>query len=276
MTGISPLGSAAGIGGGGYSNGGSITIDPGASVSATRGGNGAQPIGYGNQGTSATVIYTNVPPTSSTPAFPPLPQEMVLVYQNVEYTIIVPKEILQYVGAVGGNGLSSPQILTIYQGDGKRAGVTLDASDALTDVARKINDAIAYGLGQSVYVDNPDKFCTVSDGTPDTSESVFSGNCATLLVRSTVPGAEGRLYFSASEELLRYLGLCTLQESRESEFTVAIYDAHTNEQVIPPQTITSSTLYGALSDNVDVKFSPLANIDVTWNATILPARRAST
>lgn len=268
-TGNYPLGrKAAGIGGGGASNAGSITISPGANVSATRGGSGdtAQDIGCGDRGIQVSYSTADVPPTS-TPVFPPLPGEMVLVYQDVEHTIIVSKEISRYVGAVSGNGLDleSPQILTIYQGDGKRVNVTLDASDSLTDVARKINDSIAYGLGQSVYVDNPDKFCTVSDGAPNTSESVFSGDYATLLVRSAIPGMEGKLYFSASEALLRYLGLSTLRESCESEFTVTIYDAHTNEQVISPQKITGSILYEALSNNVDVKFSPLANIDVTWN-----------
>ena len=39
---------------------------------------------------------------------------------------------------------------------------------------KKINDAIANDLGQGKYADNQNKFCTLSDGTENTSESIFN------------------------------------------------------------------------------------------------------
>ena len=72
----------------------------------------------------------------------------------------------------GGSMLASPQTITIRQGDGKTAQVILHESDTLRDVSRKINDAIANGLGQAQYTDSNDNFCTIASGTEGTSEAV--------------------------------------------------------------------------------------------------------
>ncbi|MBQ6773118.1 MAG: hypothetical protein IJP48_03550 [Synergistaceae bacterium] len=79
----------------------------------------------------------------------------------------------------------------------------------MNGAAKKINDAIANSLGQDAYADNPNKFCTLSDGTENTSESVYSRNpiydadgnltgyeiYSTMLVRSVIPGRAGELTF---------------------------------------------------------------------------------
>lgn len=49
--------------------------------------------------------------------------------------------------------LDQPQKITVTQGDGKSAGITLYESDTIEDIRRKLNDAIANDLGQSSYVD---------------------------------------------------------------------------------------------------------------------------
>ncbi|GHT00566.1 hypothetical protein AGMMS50276_26690 [Synergistales bacterium] len=188
-------------------------------------------------------------------------------------------EISNFYNTNGLFILSSPQTVTIYQGDGKNTHVTLYASDTIFDVAKKINDAIAFGLGQGVYTDNASNFCTIADGTLNTSESVATrepvyddkGNIigyktyATMLIRSALPGAVGELTFTGSEELLQALGLNTIQQSRESEFSVTIYDAHSGKLVNPTQTVSGNVIYGAITGNVDVKFDPLANINISWN-----------
>ena len=66
------------------------------------------------------------------------------------------------------------QTITITQDKGRTANVTLYPTDTMLDVAGKINNAIAYDLGQAMYADNHNKFCTIADGTNDTSESVYS------------------------------------------------------------------------------------------------------
>lgn len=53
--------------------------------------------------------------------------------------------------------VDQPQTLTLTQGDGKTASITLYSSDTIEDVRKKLNDAIAYGLGQGSYA-QADKF----------------------------------------------------------------------------------------------------------------------
>jgi flagellin len=59
--------------------------------------------------------------------------------------------------------------------------------------------------------------------------------------------------------------LNVIQESRESEYTVTVYDAHTNKLVTPSRKISGNVLHGDVTENIDVRFDPLANTDVTWN-----------
>jgi flagellin len=89
-----------------------------------------------------------------------------------------------------------------------------------------------------------------------------------LLVRSAVPGSGGELHFAGDEDILNALGLNTIQESRESDFTVAVYDAHSGALVSPPRNVSGNVIYGAVTDNIDVKFDPLADTSVTWNEKI--------
>ncbi len=172
--------------------------------------------------------------------------------------------------------VKNPEVLTITQGDGKQAAVTLYTNDTLYDIAKKINGAIAFGLGQSRYVDDSSQFCTVADGSPLTSESVYNAVLsddeeeevsyyATMLVRSAVAGRAGELTFSASEELLNTLGLNTIQEATENRFVVNITDAHTGEVVASNVRVTGNRLVGALNPNVDVEFDAMAGITAEWD-----------
>ncbi|GHS95453.1 hypothetical protein AGMMS50276_11130 [Synergistales bacterium] len=199
-------------------------------------------------------------------------------------------EIRQFYNASGVFTVNSPQVVTIYQGDGKNTQVTLYADDTMYSVAKKINDAIANGLDQGRYVSGGGNFCAIADGTENTSESVYKKvpvysdptynsdgtvkepsvligykTYATMLVRSAIPGAGGELYFSGDEDVLQALGLNTIQQSKESEFTVTVYDAHTGNMINSPQQVSGNVIYGAVTDNIDVKFNPLANISVSWN-----------
>ena len=341
----------AGIGGGNgnSNNGGDIQI-AGGNITAN-GGGGGRGIGGGSSGGPAniwvyggyeyergvdgsvidTITMSNGGWVYALSGGPPAENVhfLIEVEEVIEDVVFSISEIMRFDSSSRSLSVFFPQTITIYQGDGNKTNVTLYASDTMRDVASKINDAIAFGLGQSVYVDNSVKFSTLSDGTENTSESVYEsvpvfgipdyrrdedgrvildangdpiliihepnavvymrnedgsiildddGNpivrepelvgykCyATLLVRSAIPGAEGELIFSGDEDLLKLLGLATIQESRESEFHVSVYDAHSGKPVSSLQKITGNMFYGAITDSVDVKLDPLANIDVTWN-----------
>ena len=86
------------------------------------------------------------------------------------------ENIKAFTNASGVSYFTEPQTIRITQGDGKTASITVYGGDTVYDVRRKINDAIADDLGQGKYVDNRENFCTISDGTPGTSESVSTDN----------------------------------------------------------------------------------------------------
>ncbi|GHT02932.1 hypothetical protein AGMMS50276_33010 [Synergistales bacterium] len=287
----------AGIGGG---NGGSIFISGGTGTATSRGGAG---IGGGNSGAGADIAIINGSYNLGIPGGSPgtitTPDGVIratgrLVHidriLNADKNPNKLNSIAQFYNANGVFSVQSPQTLTIYQGDGKSTSVTLYGDDTILDVSKKINDAIAFSLEQGVYVNNANQFCTISDGTENTSESVYKREpvysdtvynddgtvrepsvligynvYATMLVRSAIPGAGGELYFSGDEDVLHALGLNTIQQSKESEFTVTVYDAHTGNMVASPQQVSGNVIQGAITDNIDVKFNPLANINVLWN-----------
>ena len=86
------------------------------------------------------------------------------------------EKIKSFTNASGVSYFTEPQTIRITQGDGKTASIVVYGGDTVYDVKRKINDAIADDLGQAQYVDNRDNFCTLSDGTPSTSESASTKN----------------------------------------------------------------------------------------------------
>ncbi|MBQ8692484.1 MAG: flagellin, partial [Synergistaceae bacterium] len=175
------------------------------------------------------------------------------------------KDVDRFYDPDSGNFLlDEPQTIKITQGDGKTASVTLYAGDTLGDVAEKINNAIANDLGQAKYVDSSskDKFATFVDSASDeTSESV----AGTLLIRSAVSGANGKLSFSGSEDMIKALGLNTIQEATESVYEAKVTDAHSGAE-IKTATVTGNKLNGILHENVDVEFDGMAGVIRTWDS----------
>ncbi|MBQ3654711.1 MAG: flagellin [Synergistaceae bacterium] len=158
--------------------------------------------------------------------------------------------------------LDDAKTITLNQGNGNTASVTLYANDTLDEVAEKLNNAVAEGLGQSKYVDDATKFVTfVGNGSTTNSESVDG----TFLIRSVVPGRSGEITLSGDENLLNALSLNTIQKSKETSFTVDVEDAHTGELLKQGVKITGNVARGLIDDNVDVEFSELSGISASWN-----------
>ena len=188
-------------------------------------------------------------------------------------------EISQFYDTEGKFIVTEPQKLTIVQGNGKTADVMLYHEDTLRDTAAKINDAIAFGLGQSVYTDDAGRFAVLSDGSEMTSESVYSRSAlydddgkvtgydikSTLVVRSAVQGREGEIYFAGNDELIKAFGLNTIQDSQEGTFNISVFDAHTGEVVASDIKVTGHELGGIIHPNVDVEFDPMAGTVASWN-----------
>ncbi|MBR0035928.1 MAG: flagellin [Synergistaceae bacterium] len=161
--------------------------------------------------------------------------------------------------------LDDAKTITLNQGNGNTASVTLYANDTLDEVATKLNTAIADGLGQKKYVDDATKFVTfVGNGSTTNSESVDG----TFLIRSVVPGKSGEITLSGDEDLLNALSLNTIQKSKETSFTVDVEDAHTGEVLKSGVKITGNIAKGLIDENVDVEFSELTGISASWNDSL--------
>jgi flagellin len=163
--------------------------------------------------------------------------------------------------------LNDPQTLNLAQGDGKSASVTLYSTDTLESLKKKLNEAIATGLGQSQYAvkaaNHFVSFVEEGDEKDNTSESV----AGTMVIRSLVAGDAGKLTFSGEEDLINALSLNVIQDAKENSFSVSIYDAHDSTIIASDVRMSGNLLVGVIHPNVDVEFDAMANIKVEWNDT---------
>ena len=158
--------------------------------------------------------------------------------------------------------LEDAKTITLNQADGSTASVTLYANDTLDDVATKLNDAIANGLGQAKYVDDATKFAKyVGNGSTNNSESVDG----TFVLRSVIPGKSGEITLSGDQGIIDAFSLNTIQKSKETNFTVDVSNAHTGEAIATGVKVTGNVAHGLIDKNVDVEFGALKGITASWN-----------
>lgn len=210
-------------------------------------------------------------------------------------------EMKSFTDANGISLFTLPQTITIMQGDGKSTSIALYSSDTLDDVRMKINDAIAIDLGQGKYADNINNFCTISDGTQgleavyeeskvyrpvyerdddgvlvldnngsaiETGEQEVAGYTtkAAMIIRSVIPGSEGKLTFtSENQDLINALGLTNIKEAVDSEFTASVYDAHSSAVIANGVKLNGNKLDGVLSENLSFEFNTMTNTHASWD-----------
>ena len=186
------------------------------------------------------------------------------------------------------------ETLKIMQGDGKTVEITLYPSDTMSEVAAKINNAIAFDLGQGKYADNLNKFCTIEE-IPGSKVPVYTKSYAResngtlvldgdgnpielgghevagyqtaswMFVRSAIPGKEGELYFSGDQDLLNALGLNTIQESSENTLTASVYDAHSGKAIASNVKASGNEFMSLISPEIDIEVDPMSGLSANWN-----------
>lgn len=159
--------------------------------------------------------------------------------------------------------LDQPKELTLTQGDGRQAKIKLYADDTLDDAARKLNDAVALGLGQAKYVNDASKFASFVQGAGTGLESVGG----TIVLRSVLTGSRGEITLSGNEDLLNAFSLNTIQDSQETAYNVSVHDAHDGSVVVENVKITGNKLVGVIHKNIDVEFDPMMGINAVWNSS---------
>lgn len=286
------LNGGSGIGGGRNTGAGLIRIREGLidstvfAVAVNPGNPPAQDIGAGN-GNAGT--YLSYDPNSM--------QIPGVEYVDVKISkkAIVPAELGDLISDL-------PQTITIFQGDGRKADVTFYETDTVYDAAEKINDAIANSLGQKIYTNNSENFCTISNGTLNTSESIrvnedvyvknyardsngylmldennepieltepVKSNMQTanaaIIIRSAIPGKSGELIFAGNDEFLRTLGLNTIQEASESKFTASVYDAHTGQAISTSAKSEGPEFFSLIPPDIDIEVDMMAGLSANWD-----------
>jgi len=156
---------------------------------------------------------------------------------------------------------AEPQTITLLQGDGKRATITLFGSDTIDDLAEKLNVAIGEGLGQNQYIEGGEFVRYVTTADESGNESVEG----TFIIRSAINGRDGEITFAGEKNMLHALGLTNIQDSKENEFNSTIYQAHTNQVIQKDVRSTGNLLVGVVHENVDIRFNTMAGIEVKQN-----------
>lgn len=170
------------------------------------------------------------------------------------------KDIKQFWDANGNYLLSQPRKLTLMVGSAETS-VTLYGEDEIIDVLDAVNNALYNDLDQKDAVSgaNRYKFASLVDY-PSTSSDLETVE-GTLLIRSALAGASGKVRITGDEDLLSALGLATLREGTDNSLSVNMYNAHSGEQLANDVTMpTGTSISGMISPNIDIEMSPALNL----------------
>jgi flagellin len=85
------------------------------------------------------------------------------------------------------------------------------------------------------------------------------------VLRSTLPGDDGRFFFSGDERLLNAFSWAEVVSPVENAAEITVHDAHTGE-FIDTQRVNDGVLRGVLA-GVDVKIDASEDVSVEWDAT---------
>ncbi len=174
------------------------------------------------------------------------------------------RDLDKFWDANGRFMVEDPQTITMTQGNGAKAAFTMYSTDTLQDIQTKMNNAIAFGLGQARYLEgNTDKFATYVG-----KNSVVAGSSqsvqGTFVIRSAIAGKAGEINFSGDEDILKALSINQIRRSTESQYRVSVQDAHDGRTIASNEKITGNILYGIVHENVDMEFDSMANVKVSY------------
>lgn len=110
-----------------------------------------------------------------------------------------------------------------------------------------------------------EKWATAHSTTPTSGNSSVPG---TIVIRSSLPGYDGRIELGGSEELIRALGINTIREASEPIFRASVYDAHSGATVASNVRFSGSVLAATVDPNIDVSFDASELITAEWKDKI--------
>lgn len=186
------------------------------------------------------------------------------------------RDVDRFWDASGNFLLSTPQTLTLVQGDGTKASFTLFPDDTIGDTVNKLEAAIrntktnfepgiieaGKGLGQGEIAPKGAEFAYyVAEVTPGATYDTVKG---TIVINSAITGKAGEIKLVGNEDIINAFSLTTIRESTENRFVVDVVEAHTDTKIVKDAIITGNLLRGMVHTHVDVEFDPMANVKVNW------------
>jgi len=158
--------------------------------------------------------------------------------------------------------LDNPQTITLVDGTGKKASVTIFGNDTLSSLATKLNNAIGGkdGLGMSGI--SGASGGTFAQYVTTTTANTALATSGTFVLSSAVAGNDGKITVVASEQLINAFGFTEYQAATENTYTVKVTKG---EQTIADNVkVEGNNLIGIIHANVDVKFASDANVKATY------------
>jgi len=163
---------------------------------------------------------------------------------------------------LGENG----ETFSIYNAYGDKADVYIDGGDSLNDVVDKIRDAITSGVedgglgistGSSALDQNIVSF--VTESTPGSIES----QQGSIVIRSALSGANGRIFVSGSEQLKTALGLSEVQNATENELDVTVKDSLSGT-VVGTDTVSDNIVHNIV-DGVEIEIDQSYDLQASYD-----------
>lgn len=205
---------------------------------------------------------TNTDPTDGSATFTSTQNGGGDVYLSTEL-----KDIDRFYDADGNFILGqNGETFSVYNAFGDKADIYIDGGDTLGDVVDKLQDAItsdvsAGGLGMSTgNADMDDNIVSfVTESIPGSTES----QQGSLVMRSGKAGANGRLFFSSSEDLKTALGISTISNATENSLEITVTNGLTGE-MIGSDVVTDNTLHNVI-EGVDIEFDQDYDIQTSYD-----------
>jgi flagellin-like hook-associated protein FlgL len=194
------------------------------------------------------------------------------------------RDIKNFYDASGRFLLSTPQTLQIREGR-DTVSVTLHGEMEVKDMVEAFAEAL-YKLGGEyleekfpggMIFSGKDVVKVHSDGFHDEThlaewfnwerrESNYETVSGTFLLRSFETGKEGEYHFTGNSDLLNALTFMTIQESKENEYGVSTYDAHTGKFVARTTAWSGTVCDEILPGDAAIKFDARFGVDeITFN-----------
>ncbi|SMG20403.1 flagellin [Dethiosulfovibrio salsuginis] len=88
---------------------------------------------------------------------------------------------------------------------------------------------------------------------------------APLILRSAVPGNDGRINLSGDDDLLNALGFSVVQQSREPIREVLVKDAHSGDVTSSGTVFSGNMVVGVVNPGIDMSIDPSNAVNVRWS-----------